>query len=362
MTANWEKRSLHSFGSNFRIDVCNPQTTTAGSQIYEIYGVTDKEEDVNLVGLGENGNFHIYNDRTIEIVGGQKATSSGVDILIQGKNGDVCINADRNGRVRIRAKDITLQADEDIDIVAGRNVSIKSGSGRTLIAGNVLEKSGLKGNLLEPAAQWATRVFEDTGLPAGAFGALLSPFSGLTDLAGGLISSPSLFSGIVDGAIGSAISGVTGGLGGIAGGALGSLTGGLGDLAGGAIGGLTGGITDAIGGFAGDALGGVVGDTLGGVVDGALGGITGGLGGVADGALSGLTGGLNSAVGGLTGGLTSTVNNLSGGLTQSVGDFMGFDLNQTVGGLATNATNSLLNDLTSGLTDNIGNSIDFQEE
>tara|TARA_B100001059_G_scaffold186283_2_gene188201 strand:+ start:17026 stop:18090 length:1065 start_codon:yes stop_codon:yes gene_type:complete len=354
MTANWEKRSLHSFGSNFRIDVCNPQTTTAGSQIYEIYGVTDKEEDVNLVGLGENGNFHIYNDRTIEIVGGQKATSSGVDILIQGKNGDVCINADRNGRVRIRAKDITLQADEDIDIVAGRNVSIKSGSGRTLIAGNVLEKSGLKGNLLDDAAQWATRVFEDTGLPAGAFGALLSPFSGLTDLAGGLISSPSLFSGLVDGAIGGALTGITGGIGGIASGALGSLTGGLGDLAGGALGSLTGGL--------GDLAGGLVGDTLGGVVDGALGGITGGLGGIADGAIGGLTGGLNDVVGGLTDGLTSTVSSLSGGLTETVGDFMGFDLNQTVGGLANTATNTLLNDLTSGLTDNIGNSINFEEE
>ena len=339
MTANWEKRSLHSFGSNFRIDVCNPQTTTAGSQIYEIYGVTDKEEDVNLVGLGENGNFHIYNDRTIEIVGGQKATSSGVDILIQGKNGDVCINADRNGRVRIRGKNITIQADEDVDIVAGRNVNLKSGSGRTLISGNTLEKTGLQGNLLEPAAQWATRVFENTGLPAGAFGALLSPFSGITDLAGGLISSPELFSGLVDGAIGSAISGVTGGLGGIAGGALGSLTGGL-----------TGGLGDIAGGLAG------------GVVDGALGGISGGLGGIADGALGGLTGGLTDIAGdfagGLTDGLTDGVSNLTGGLSETVGDFMGFDLNQTVGGVVNSTTNNLLSDLTSGLND----SIDFEEE
>ena len=311
MTANWEKRSLHSFGSNFRIDVCNPQTTTAGSQIYELYGVSDKEEDINLVGFGENGNFHIYNDRTIEIVGGQKATSSGVDILIQGKNGDVCINADRNGRVRIRGKNITLQADEDVDIVAGRNVNLKSGSGRTLISGNTLEKTGLQGNLLEPAAQWATRVFENTGLPAGAFSSLLSPFSGITDLAGSLISSPELFSGLVDGAISSAITGVTGGLGG-------------------SLGGLAGG-----------------------VVDGALGGLTGGLGGIADGALGGLTDGLTDVVGdfsgGLTDGLTDGIGNLTGGLSESVGDFMGFDLGETIGGIADDATSGLLDDLKSGL-------------
>lgn len=312
MTANWEKRSLHSFGSNFRIDICNPQTTTSGNQIYEIYGVTDEEEDVNLIGFGENGNFHIYNDRTIELVGGQKATSSGVDILIQGRNGDVCINADRNGRVRIRGKNITLQADEDVDIVAGRNVNLKSGSGRTLISGNTLEKTGLKGNLLEPASQWATRVFENTGLPAYAFDALLSPFSGITDLAGSLVSSPDLFSGLVDGAIGGAISGVTGGLGGVAG--------------------------------------------------GALGGLTSGLGGLADGALGGLTDGLGDLTGNLTDGLTDGLSDLTGGLSDTVGDLTGFDLNQTVGGVVDSASNNLLNDLRSGLTDNVGNIIDFDED
>ncbi len=205
MTANWEKRSLHSFGSNFRLDICNPQITTSGSQIYELYGVTDKEEDVSLIGLGEDGNFHLYNDKTIEIVGGQKASSNGIDILIQGKNGDVCINADRNGRVRIRAKDIVLQADEDVDIVAGRNINLKSGSGRVLISGNTLEKTGLKGNILDPSQEWAYRVYEGTGLPAGSFADLISPFSGITNLAGDLVKNPNLFAGFVEGAVSNAI-------------------------------------------------------------------------------------------------------------------------------------------------------------
>lgn len=209
MAANWEKRSLHSFGSNFRLDICNPQTTTAGNQIYEMYAVTDEEEDVSLIGLGEDGSFHLYNDKTIEIVGGQKASSNGIDILIQGKNGDVCINADRNGRVRIRAKDIVLQADEDVDIVAGRNINLKSGSGRVLISGNTLEKTGLKGNILDPSQEWAYRVFEGTGLPAGAFGDLVSKFSGITDLAGDLVKNPNLFSGFVQGAVSNAIASAT---------------------------------------------------------------------------------------------------------------------------------------------------------
>ena len=135
IAANWEKRSLHSVGSNFRLDICNPQTTTSGNQIYELYAVTEEEEDVSLIGLGEDGTFHLYNDKTIEIVGGQKASSSGVDIVIQGKHGDVVINADRNGRIRIRGKDIVLQADEEIDMVAGRNSNLTSGAGRGVSSG-----------------------------------------------------------------------------------------------------------------------------------------------------------------------------------------------------------------------------------
>ena len=212
MSANWEQRSLHSFGSKFRLDIANPQTTTSGNQVFEMVAVTEEEEDVNLVGLGENGDFHVYNDKTIEIVGGQKASSSGVDILIAGRNGDICINADRNGRVRIRGKDIVIQADEDVDITAGRNLTLKSGSGRILLKGNTLEEEGLKGNLLPDELQWAWRVYEGTGMPGYAFPALVSPFSGITNLAGTLVGSPQLFTGIIDNAVSGAISQATGGL------------------------------------------------------------------------------------------------------------------------------------------------------
>ena len=162
---SWEARTLLSYGSQFRIDVNNPQVTVGGEDVYNIYGITD-EEDVCLMGLQQNGIFRIYNNKTVEIVGGQKTSENGVDVIISGKNGDVIINADKNGRVRIRGKNIVLQVDEDVDITGGRNVNIKSGSGRVLLGGNTLEKSGLKGNLLDPEQNWAFRVFEGTGLPA----------------------------------------------------------------------------------------------------------------------------------------------------------------------------------------------------
>lgn len=205
MTANWEKRSLLSFGANVRLDINNPTPTLGGNDIYNFYGVTDEEEDVCIFGLQENGVWRLYNDRTVEIVGGQKSNESGVDVIIQGKNGDVVINADKNGRIRIRGKNVVIQSDEDIDMVAGRNITLQSGSGRVLLAGNTLEQKGLKGNLLPDEEHWAWRVYEGTGLPGFAFPSLLSPFSGLGNFSGGL-------SGFIDSAINTAVSSATGGL------------------------------------------------------------------------------------------------------------------------------------------------------
>ncbi len=336
---NWARRVLDSKGSNFRIDVNNPQTSPGGKDVWNLYSHTQETEDVCLAGLQENGIFRLYNDRTIEIVGGQRKSENDVDIIIRSSNGDICINADRNGKVRIRGKNVEIQADEDVDITAGRNVNIKSGSGRILLGGNTLEKDGLKGNLLEAAQQWAYRVFDGTGLPGFAFAALTSGFSGITSLAGNFLSNPNLFSGFISGAIDSAVGSVTGAAVGsitqavpgalgqaasfAAQGALGSISGGgglggaLSGAASGALGGLTGGsgISGALSSAASGALGG-----------GSLGSIAGGaLSSAASGALSG--GSLGSiASGALSSAASGAINAGSGALSGALGDFGGNSL------------------------------------
>ena len=232
---NWERRILQSFGSNFRLDVSNPQKTVGGEDVYNFYSVTD-EEKVCLMGQQQDGIWRLYNDDKVEIVGGAKVVEDGVCVTIVGKNGDVVINADNNGRVRVRGQNIMIQADEDVNITAGRNVNIKSGSGRVLLSGNTLEKDGLKGNLLDPEKQFAWRVFEGTGLPAGSFSSLLSPFSGITDLAGSIVGGAG-FGAAITGAVSSAVSGaVSGAVGGAVGGQVGGIVGGAaGNLAGDAI-------------------------------------------------------------------------------------------------------------------------------
>ena len=96
--------------------------------------------------MANGGLYHIYNDQAIEIVGGQEDESGGVNINIIGKNGDVWITAQQNGEVRIRGEKIVLDADEDMDLVAGNNLTIKAGN-RILLKSNVADCDALRGNL-----------------------------------------------------------------------------------------------------------------------------------------------------------------------------------------------------------------------
>jgi hypothetical protein len=181
---NWQGRSLTSFGPKFRIDMNNPQMGCNGTDVYNLYAVTNNN-DIALTGLSEGGMYRIYNDRTIEIIAGQKSESNGVDIIISGRNGDVCITAEKNGRVRIRAQNIMIESDEDVDIKAGRNITLDAGSGRVLLKGNKLDASGLTGNLVPEGTSFGELVFADTFVGQDIVKAAFSgPASGITSLIG----------------------------------------------------------------------------------------------------------------------------------------------------------------------------------
>lgn len=157
---NWESRDIWSLGPQFRIDVQNPQVGSNGSSVYDIYGISDNR-DVNICGLMQGGIYRIYNDKTIEIVGGYKNKEKQVDIKITGENGDICITANRNGAIRIRGKNVVIQAEEDVDIKGGRNVNISAGSGRVLLNCNKGDINGLTGTLVEAlGSTFGMKVFE----------------------------------------------------------------------------------------------------------------------------------------------------------------------------------------------------------
>lgn len=164
---NWEARTIDSRSPKFRIDVANPEMGAEGADVYKIYAVTDNK-DVNLCSLSEGGKYKIHNDKSLEIVAGMTNTEGAVDIVIAGMKGDVVITAMRDGQVKIKGANIVLQADEDIDLIAGRNINV-NGKAKVLLKGNKVQADGLIGNLVEQTSgSFVMRVF--TGVAGGAVG------------------------------------------------------------------------------------------------------------------------------------------------------------------------------------------------
>lgn len=162
---NWEARTIDSRSPKFRIDVANPEMGAEGSDVYKIYAVTDNK-DVNLCSLSEGGKYKIHNDKSVEIVAGMNNAEGGVDIVIAGMKGDVVITAMKDGQVKIKGANIVLQADEDIDLIAGRNINV-NGKAKVLLKGNKVQADGLIGNLVEETSgSFVMRVFENV-IPGG---------------------------------------------------------------------------------------------------------------------------------------------------------------------------------------------------
>lgn len=155
---NWERRDILSLGSKVRFDTNNPQMGGNGSDVYDVYGVTE-ENNQCVVGLSEGGRFSVYNDRDIEIIGGNKDSSEGVDIIIAGTSGSIEITAMRNGAVKIKGKNIVIEADEDVDIKAGRNINLDSKQ-RVLLKGSRCDAKGLLGNLIPDKNKFGPQVFD----------------------------------------------------------------------------------------------------------------------------------------------------------------------------------------------------------
>lgn len=170
---NWQRRKSHSFSTNFRIDTGNPQMGLNGSILYDLYGITDNK-DVSLVGMTHGGMFHIYNDQSIEIVAGKKSTTTGVDIQITGKNGDIWITAEKNGQVRIRGANVIVDADQNLDLTAGNNIKIQAGN-KISLKSNIANCDALAGNLAPQKATFMFKAFKGTYVTESALAVLGKP-------------------------------------------------------------------------------------------------------------------------------------------------------------------------------------------
>ena len=176
-TQNIFKRQLISFNSNFRIDSANPQMGISGTDVYKCYGVTDSGYQSNI-SLSSSGMMSIFNDKKLEIVAGEKCGEKEDVILITTKNGNLCITAD-DGILRIRAENIMIEADEDIQMKAGRNIDLNSGSGRILLNGNKIDYTGSLGNFIRDMGEGFTdKVFDGSFVGSDVVGAAFDSVTG----------------------------------------------------------------------------------------------------------------------------------------------------------------------------------------
>ena len=144
---NWEQRIIDSRGPKFRLDVNNPQMGADGPNTYLMYAVTDNK-DKQFSALSESGVYRLHNERTIEVVAGSKNSGSDTSVKIRSVEGDVTITVIGNGQVKISGGSVIVQADEDIDLKAGRNITLNAASTVTL-KGTKVQAVGLIGNLIE---------------------------------------------------------------------------------------------------------------------------------------------------------------------------------------------------------------------
>lgn len=157
---NWFQRFVESYGPNFRIDINNPQMGYGGTNVYDIYGVTDQAEK-SSISLDNTGKLKIYSDRSLEIVAGERNSQDGqegVDVFLHTRCGDVVITAEKNGKIRISGKNIVLNADETLDLIAGNEINITSTNTLNLNS-NCVDIQGQCGSAVPTALQWGPRIF-----------------------------------------------------------------------------------------------------------------------------------------------------------------------------------------------------------
>ena len=157
---NWEQRVVDSRGPKFRLDVNNPQMGADGSNVYLMYAVTDNK-DKQFSALSESGTYRLHNERTIEVVSGSKNSPSDVGVKISSVKGDITITVVKNGSVRISGNSVTIQADQDIDLKAGRNITLTEGS-RLLLRVLKAQANALLGNLVHNGVTWLERIIKPT--------------------------------------------------------------------------------------------------------------------------------------------------------------------------------------------------------
>ena len=160
---NW---SLWDFDENpvFKFQTGNPTYGYGGGTVFSQQ--MEQNDQTAAITLTEDGQLNFFNDDTITITGGITKTS-GECVNIVGANGGVTITAMKNGTVKIKGRNIQIDADENINIESKKNVRIHGKSSIFFDTPN-LATNALTGNLAPRNVTLGGIAFSGTKVGQGA--------------------------------------------------------------------------------------------------------------------------------------------------------------------------------------------------
>jgi len=174
---NWYKRFIKSFGPGLFLETGNPEIGDGGETAFRLFSSTKKGDKFNLA-MDESGKVSMNADVNIEMVAGAKNNPKGTDILIHSRNGTIDIAVNKNGAVRIRGDNVTLQASNQIKL-SSRSIRMEAADEISLQAPKVWSR-GKKGNLVPKT--WMQSVTFGSYIGADSIGGFLE--KGLQEAAG----------------------------------------------------------------------------------------------------------------------------------------------------------------------------------
>ena len=160
---NW---SLWDFDEkpNFKFTTGNPTYGFGGGTVFSQQ--MEQNNQTGYWGMTEDGQMNIFNDATLTLSGGNEM-EGGECVNIVGANGSVSITAMNNGDIKIKGTNIIIDADQNINIMSKKNVTI-SGKSSIFFDTPNLATNALTGNLAPRDVTFGGLVFRGTKVGQGA--------------------------------------------------------------------------------------------------------------------------------------------------------------------------------------------------
>ena len=131
--ANAQNHEIKSFGPQFFIETGSDRMGFCGRTVYFIGAATKVKNDgtgesqvKNNISFHETGFARVYTEKTLQVESGVLGSSNEKDNISFRQivhNGDYTVNAD-NGKLRLKAKDIILEATDNITLKADKLIQI----------------------------------------------------------------------------------------------------------------------------------------------------------------------------------------------------------------------------------------------